>query len=47
MSLGSAGVLLFGNFVVGQQPFQDCDPGLDFGDVNVQLGYYVSDLVIT
>jgi hypothetical protein len=47
MSLGSAGVLLLGNFVIGQQCFQDCDPGLDFGHVNVQLGYYLPDLVIT
>jgi amino acid transporter len=34
-------------FVVGQECFQDRDAGLDFRYVNIELGHYPPDLVIT
>src|SRR5215469_14084820 len=45
--LGQPGVFLPPNFVVGQERLQECDAGLYFRDVNVQLGHHPPDLVLT
>src|SRR5215469_13263969 len=34
------------DFVAGQERIQDCEAGLDFRDVNLQLGHDPPDLVI-
>ena len=39
-------VFLACGFLVGYERFQDCDVGLDFRDVDIQLGHYPPDLVI-
>src|SRR5262245_66640398 len=44
---GSAGVFFLRDFVAGQERFQGCEAGLDFCDVNLQVGHYSPDLVIT
>src|ERR1700746_1249478 len=44
---GSAGVFILRDVALGQECFQDCDVGLDFRDLNVQLGHYLPDLVLT
>jgi hypothetical protein len=46
VSSGGITVAGHGDFIVGQERFEDCDVGLDFRDVNVQLGQPPPDLVI-
>src|SRR5579871_6705500 len=43
----SSGAFVFEGFAVGQERFEDCDAGLDFGDVSLQFGQHLPDLVLT